>query len=644
MRSLPPAFVLLLGAALFHASSHSAGIGPAPASVPLGSPLSIAVPMVLDDGDAPEPECVTAEVTVGERRVPAFNVRWSVEAGVGPRDRLLRIGTLTVVDEPVVAVQLSVGCTTRITRRFTVFADPPLHAAVAVSAAAADADVVARASAAVTHSGSTRSVEPVPAQSILIASAKRVEPTRVARPTSSASKQPRRARKQTNDSRAAAGAVARAVARDSAPRPRLKLEAAEPIRQEVAQAVQEAASAVATALQATMAARAAEAAASAADARVRALEAQVERLLAEDKQQGRDNQELRERLAAESGLTVRFWLGLAIAGLSVLVVWLAWRLRAARREAQARWWRAAQAEALADLTPDAQPPQPFYPVADSAAPAGPALVDSEETQSAKPARVETGWTTTTPPRAVTVEELIDLEQQAEFFIVLGQDDAAIDLLVSHIRSTGGISPLPYLKLLETHRRRGEPESYERTRTRFNQRFNAYAPDWNTDLQHGRLLESYADVIASLQRVWGNPVDAMDLLETLLFRTDNGQLFDLPAYREVLLLYSLARDLLDKQGDSAEPVDLLLPLEATAAQPGRPTPIPKLDDTQLFGPDVVVEHPGASLSLDLDLGAAFDAEEITHPAAFTELEPGQDSQLADLPNADKPAAPSRWRVS
>ena len=33
------------------------------------------------------------------------------------------------------------------------------------------------------------------------------------------------------------------------------------------------------------------------------------------------------------------------------------------------------------------------------------------------------------PRDVSVEELIDLEQQAEFFVVLGQDEAAIDLLM-----------------------------------------------------------------------------------------------------------------------------------------------------------------------------------------------------------------------
>jgi hypothetical protein len=160
---------------------------------------------------------------------------------------------------------------------------------------------------------------------------------------------------------------------------------------------------------------------------------------------------------------------------------------------------------------------------------------------------------------VSVEELIDLEQQAEFFIVLGQEEAAIDLLVDHLRSTGGGSPLPYLKLLEIYHRRGEREHYERMRTRFNHRFNAYAPEWGVDLQAGRSLDTYPGVIPRLQQVWSRPLDAMAELEALLFRKSRGELFDLPAYREVLFLYSLARDLLDREATAGGNVDLLLPL-------------------------------------------------------------------------------------
>ena len=173
---------------------------------------------------------------------------------------------------------------------------------------------------------------------------------------------------------------------------------------------------------------------------------------------------------------------------------------------------------------------------------------------------------------MSIEELIDLEQQAEFFVVLGQDDAAIDLLIGHIRATGGTSPLPYLKLLEIYRRLGDRESYERTRERFNHRFNAYAPDWDSDLQHGRSLDEYPGIVQRLQLAWPTPLDAMAELEALMFRRDGGELFELPAYREVLFLYSMARDLLDHQGGPPTSIDVLLPLtemgtfEPTTARP------------------------------------------------------------------------------
>jgi hypothetical protein len=202
------------------------------------------------------------------------------------------------------------------------------------------------------------------------------------------------------------------------------------------------------------------------------------------------------------------------------------------------------------------------------------------------------------PRDVSIEELLDLEQQAEFFIVLGQEEAAIDLLVDHLRDTGGGSPLPYLKLLEIYRRRNDREAYERTRARFNHRFNAYAPDWESDLQSGRSLDDYPGVVPRLQQVWPRPLDAMAELEALLFRKSRGQLFDLPAYREVLFLYSLARDLLDRESADSGNVDLLLPL-ADGSEFGATSPHPylALERESVF--DALPEdRPTAPIDLDL----------------------------------------------
>jgi hypothetical protein len=202
-------------------------------------------------------------------------------------------------------------------------------------------------------------------------------------------------------------------------------------------------------------------------------------------------------------------------------------------------------------------------------------------------------------RDVSIEELIDLEQQAEFFIVLGQEDAAVDLLVEHLRSSGGGSPLPYLKLLEIYHRRGDREAFERTRARFNHRFNAYAPDWEHGLQHGGSLEDYPGVLPRLQQVWPRPIDAMAELEALLFRRSRGELFDLPAYREVLFLYALSRDLLDREPNEGGNVDLLLPL-ADGGEFGATSPHPYFgaERDSVFDDRSLDDQPTSPVDLDL----------------------------------------------
>jgi hypothetical protein len=201
-------------------------------------------------------------------------------------------------------------------------------------------------------------------------------------------------------------------------------------------------------------------------------------------------------------------------------------------------------------------------------------------------------------RAVTVEEQIDLEQQADFFIVLGQDEAAIDLLLAHLRGTGGTSPMPYLKLLEIHSRRDDPEAYERIRARFNQRFNGVAPPWGTELAMGRSLEEYPEVLQRLQRAWWAPLDAMAELEAMLFRKGgDAELFELPAYQDVIFLYQLARDLLqqDQEGTHvpASQVDVLLPIDS--ARGGLAVRHVDVERTSVFGPEAQAPEP-----LDIDL--------------------------------------------
>ncbi|MEO5696255.1 MAG: hypothetical protein ABIQ60_03865, partial [Burkholderiaceae bacterium] len=170
-----------------------------------------------------------------------------------------------------------------------------------------------------------------------------------------------------------------------------------------------------------------------------------------------------------------------------------------------------------------------------------------------------------PSVELSIEELLDLDQQAEFFIALGQDAAAVELLMPHVRSSGG-SVLPYLMLLELYRRSGEKEPHERIRERFNRRFNAVSPAWDAQASADRDLLEYPEIVTRLQGLWGAPNEVLTALNAWLLRPQASDvMLDLPAYRELLFLHPIAQDLAERESPDAE-VDLLLPIFDDAPAP------------------------------------------------------------------------------
>ncbi len=331
-------------------------------------------------------------------------------------------------------------------------------------------------------------------------------------------------------------------------------------------------------------------------------------------------------------------LGWASVMLGMAVAVLVWRLKAARRSPQ--WWAQQAAAApvaptpneVAITRPPAAPPPPAPPRASSGAPA---LVDSSRPMWAESRLTEAPPDMVPEPRRdLSVEELIDLEQQAEFFVVLGQDEAAIDLLMGHVRNTGGISPLPYLKLLEIYKRRGDRSAYERIRERFNRRFNAYAPDWDADLQQGKSLEDYPDTMVKLEGLWSMPQRVMETLDAMLFRRDDAaDAYDLPAYRELLFLYSVARDFTTRGAPEtleSGGVDLLLPLDE-----------PLTLTLQTAPHATAAPRSGLGVPLDLDMTSPippdFEATPRPRNAAVTSAA-NLNSDFLDLP--ELPTGPGR----
>ncbi|HEY9066936.1 MAG TPA: hypothetical protein VIO33_18275 [Burkholderiaceae bacterium] len=612
MRAAPTVIATGLVLWLTAPAAHALGFGRVVNATQLGQPLNFAATLRLEGDEALARECVTADVLVGENRLQPNQLRVTLEPGAEPGERNVRITSSTLVDEPVVTVNVSIGCGSHITRKFVAFVDPPLINLAQGGGAAAEpapnltaqrvdsqvaplTDIVPGNSSGSTavppESRGGMRVPPRPSRSRALAAAAPGGSGRAGVAASSVAPKP------------AAERLARANRMAAAPRPatrgpRLQLEAAPSVAERVAAAASDSAmgsvassSIVDAAVKAAFAAAAASAA-SAADAagqqlakeraRLQALEDGITQLRSESQAsqkalaalQVRLNQAESERYANPLVYALA-WLS-ALLAVAVAALW--WRQ--SRQQGNAQWWSAPAPNAGKPERParagegilrePISAPQVFATgpdVAGASYEASPVFDPPRPAPAAAAPVVAPVMAAVPSPvpdreaRELSVEELIDLEQQAEFFIVLGQDDAAIELLMSHVRSSGGISPLPHLKLLEIYRRRGDVEAYQRIRERFNRRFNAYAPDWESDLQQGRSLEDYPAVMQQLTSLWSGPERTMEHLDGLLFRrTQDGETFELPAYRELLFLYSIARDLAEQ--DASRPgadVDLLLPI-------------------------------------------------------------------------------------
>jgi pilus assembly protein FimV len=535
------------------------GFGRVLSRTTLGEPLNMAIALRLDAGETLDDGCVTAQVLSGDARITPGDVRVRITGGGD--ERILRISTRPAIDEPVVTVTVAVGCPPQLTRQFVALADPPGFQPAQTAAASPPTPpaVVAEAPPRM----------PAPSTDGPSAAA-RARPAAPRRAETAVAPPPRRVA-------TAPAAPVQSRPRAAEPRPRLRLDMSEPARP--ASAVQPPAAAlplVAAAPPVVAAPPAAPASvavpptvAPAADARVRALEEELARLRADAKAQRDALNAVQSQLAqtraapgGDSATWLPWLLGLLLA-LLVGLLYLAVRVQALVRERGAGWSAGERGES--SLAPDAADSRPAV-WTPAAVPGAVEVTEHDSTQS--PPLPDT-MPLDKPPvvpalrREVSIEEQVDLEQQADFFSALGQDDQAVDLLVTHLRATGGTNPMPYLKLMEIHRRRGEHDAYERTRERFNLRFNAVAPDWDSDPRGGRTLEDYPQVLARLEQAWWQPLDAMTELETLLFqRGPTAERFDMAAYQEIVMLYRMAREqrLAEEQGSHSQ-VDVLLPIDS-----------------------------------------------------------------------------------
>jgi len=618
--------------ALAPGRASALGLGKPSTHAVLGETLRMSVPVRLEPGEQVANDCVAAEVYFGDDKVAGtlvsaqvLPVSGSAAEGARSNVRTLVVRTKALVNEPVVTVLLSAGCQARITRKFIALADPPTGKAALASNDPPGLAQTATDAAEVDPSplqGLSDLAVAGPADSARAGKGAGARSRETARRPSSNASAPKRVRQQ-----AAAVPVVPPVSRLQVDpvtadalvspdlRPSADMNAAQAASAEgegaEVQARRAAAAALWRALNTTTEQQLRE------QQRLQALEKQLAQLNAEGAQTRQSVSALQGRMneleAGRSSLGAYAMGVLALAAMGVALFFYSQLRRQERRNAE--WWPHSGAAPLSvprEGEPDTASP-PDVQDTTTAYVHAPPLTSSprsaDAVQTSAPARTGAGapqqpstpvlaslasladWGVAPPSfappheqeaiehlRAVSVEELIDLEQQAEFFVVLGQDDAAIGLLEAHVQGTDGTIPLPFLKLLELYQRLGRRADYERVQAAFNAHFNAHAPTWESDLQQGRHLEDYPGVIERLQALWSAPSRAMDVLEKSLIRPDSdAETFDLPAYRELLFLYAIARDLADKpEADLEEPTTSATPLTATRPFIADPDARPTLD--------------------------------------------------------------------
>lgn len=555
----------------------------------IGRPLDLAVQVRVEPAEDASSACFDADVFHGETRVDGSRVSVQFQAAAGAPDATVRIRSSAIVDEPVVTIYLRAGCAQKVTRRYVLLADYPTDVSAApppavqvvppvVSAAppappasaAAAAPVAPAVAAASAPSVSSPAARPRPARVVPAPAAERA--TRAAPPERPAT------------------VVRRPAAPVPAARSRLKLDPLDLLveRDPTLRASTEMLTAPAENDQVRAQAAALWRAINAQPQdilrdtqRMQALEADVKGLREQTTRNQASLNDLRVQLQKAEG--ERYANGLVYSLLALLALALAgagylWQRSRNATFSSQDWWRRGETAGgdLDQIGPDSLMP-PAAPRKAAAPPRNqdvPSVVDVDldvdESMFAtlKTARVAMASPEAAPrpvpamdhgdfvasipgsSRAVNAEELFDIQQQADFFISLGQHEQAIEVLKNHISDNVETSALAYLDLLKIYHSLNRRDEYDQLRDDFNKVFNAQVPVFDAYSDKSSGLEAYHNALARIEALWPSP-KVLEIIEESIFRkpgSGDGEAFGLEAYRELLLLYAMAKDVVERGGN------------------------------------------------------------------------------------------------
>lgn len=521
-------------------------LGRARGAALIGRPLELAVPVTLDSSETQGP-CAGADLFYGEERVRAPTVRW--EPGIGMQG-VVRITSPVPVDEPMVTVYLRVGCEQASSRRFVLLSElapeneqssvvPPVVPAAALRASA-DAP------------GSRRAAAPAPAATRPVRASAAVPKPRVQR---TALAQPQaRLKLEPLDLPIDRDPILR-LSSDIRTQP-----AAEPQQRQAAAALWQV-------LQRGPEETVQEA------LRLQGVERELKSLHDVTRQNVALIREMRGRVdQAEAGRRTASLLVLALAlALAAVLAWFALRWYRVRQvDRVGRWFElhgeAARAAAAAAAETGPLPLAPLPPAtAATAATAAkkavaPPVIPAPSPIAATGAAValhadDLQASRGTALRMVGVEELIDVHDKADFFLSIGETEQALGALEAHVHDQVETGALAWMHLLDLYHSLGRRPEYERVRAEFARRSGVQVPDFEHFDEAGAPLESHGGAVSRIVALWpSQPV--LEVIEESIFRKPGlpgAEPFTLEAYRELVLLYHIAKEMLAVEQPKVPPV-------------------------------------------------------------------------------------------
>lgn len=587
--------------------------------------MDVVIPLSLDAAEAGGSLCLGADILQGDTPMLDQRVTVSLESGGSSGNSNMRVRSTVPVEEPVVTVTVRAGCDMKSTRSYVLLADVPSDVTtpgVAFSGARVSSEAVpaprpaARIASRAAGTGGASGIDGAP-----VAMARRAAPpvdpmserdpgAQVPRRTPPAAA-PRRAAAVQAPVASRAQTMAQAApvqppkADPVATGPRLRVEALEPepaqdaglkstTQLTVPPVEDPARRAAAAALWGALDPVAEQAKREA--QRTKELDAALVALREQTAQNQRALAELRTELAqAREGQYRNPLVYALIAALLLVLIGILLLWRTTRRAAAPAWWGESELKGRGagskrvqrhggllddDEEADSEQEEPSRKrsLGVSTFGAKPFASSEDDDSHSEPAHPPRALDVT-PARPVNTEELFDVQQQSDFFLSLGQHDQAIAVLREHIAANPGTSALAYLDLLRIYHSLGRKEEYTHVAEEFERAFNADVPAFEKFTDTGKGLEHYRSALARIESQWPAP-STLALIEELIFRKpgvhEDGA-FDLAAYQELLLLYSLAKEVIEP--DSAPP-SLVTPqaFADTYGHEGEPTA------TALLGPE------------------------------------------------------------